>query len=272
MADQMKKFLQDHRSELDHAEMPIDIFDKVMEVSIHNKVNVLSSNKNIFQVVWRIAASVMLLIVAIKFLTITDKNNQQFAVHNQQTEFIPQKVDVAVTAMNMDSANGLISHNSAIQQPLSIHKKLRLSTKNVSTHSKFHSSEETVKPSEIRNTQITDVESTLANNHFIPIEVNLTNQQVNNVTAVRQSEVESPVVAYTSGPLITEVSKNTEDQYLGHKVRKGLFAFLSKKSRKWTNNALSIDPIETNKKTYLAFNFNNKNLSFNRSLRIYNNQ
>ncbi|MFN8332765.1 MAG: hypothetical protein U0T81_16380 [Saprospiraceae bacterium] len=174
--------------------------------------------------------------------------------------------------MAKNTPNEIIALDQTIQKPLHADKKHRHTTKNIVSRSAFRSFEETITPSEIRNTQITDAESADVHKQFVPNEENLTNQQVYSTAAVLKSDVESPVVASTNAPVVTEVFKNTENQYLGQKVKKGIFAFLSKKSRKWTNNTLSIDPVETNQKTYLALNFNNKNLSFNRSLKIYNNQ
>lgn len=272
MADQMKKFLQDHRSELDHSELPVDLFDKVMTGSVQKKTNLSSSRNRQLQFVWRIAASVMLLIVAIKLLTITDKHNEQFAKTNQQIEIAPKNHEPSLPEVAKNTPNEIIALDQTIQKPLHADKKHRHTTKNIVSRSAFRSFEETITSSEIRNTQITDAESADVHKQFVPNEENLTNQQVYSTAAVLKSDVESPVVASTNAPVVTEVFKNTENQYLGQKVKKGIFAFLSKKSRKWTNNTLSIDPVETNQKTYLALNFNNKNLSFNRSLKIYNNQ
>jgi len=272
MADQMKKFLQDHRSELDHSELPVDLFDKVMTGTLQKNTNLSSSRNRQLQFVWRIAASIMLLIVAIKLLTVTDKHNQQFANTNQQIEITPKNDEPSLPVMAKSIPNEITAFNQTIQKPLNAAKKHRNLTKNIISRSAFRSFEETITSSEIRNTQITDAESSDGHNQFFPNEENSTNQQVYSAATVLKPEVQSPVVASTNGPVVTEVFKNTENQYLGQKVKKGIFAFLSKKSRKWTNNTLSIDPVETNQKTYLALNFNNKNLSFNRSLKIFNNQ
>ncbi|MEO6190201.1 MAG: hypothetical protein ABIO44_07365 [Saprospiraceae bacterium] len=300
MPDQFKKFLQKHRSELDNHKLNHELFDQIMDranASTSSKVfDKKDKSKSFFLQLVRIAAVGLILVVSYFIISqIKEKSSHELIVKNTN----PQ-TPINTSQADLSSSNKI--ENNSTEPP--IIKLSEIDSSQISSIELSIKSNKinTSKPYKVKNSKLVDSNLLIADKNFTP-KLKESNHSLLNIinTTISDSVKEIATIEVPPTPhLVQEPSTNpsipktlipitksktemndiaqsnpsndhSKDQFLEQKLKKGFFSFLSKKSRKWSNNTLAIDPVSKDNSTTLAINFKNHNLEFSKSLKINTN-
>ncbi len=283
MPDQFKKFLQEHRSELDDQIPPIDLFDQIMDkAGAEPKVrNMTKASSNISWLLIRIAASFLFLLIVLLGIDKWQESNSNSFVVSNKPQTIKHDINNYSAGQNIEKKAELTSsatfesHSKSLALNRNSKKVSKMNIRNdrSSVSEKIISSlpSENIIPSSESNNQVSYSQPI---NPVIetPAKITSVDQELTKNTSSQNNDIAVNSNIENNYQIIEEKnitnSSHLKEQQLNTKIKKGIFSFLSKKSRKWTGNILSIDPVEKDHSTHLAINFRSNKLEFYKSLKV----
>lgn len=287
MPDQFKRFLQEHNTDFYQRNVPKDIFEDIMQKTISSKTSSKINSKNTsFRSTYfiiGIAASLLIVFIANYSHNFNDEIIQKpIAVKSSsQTDSPEEKMLTNISLTNTTSEiisnsknairnlNVLAKINNANTFQSSIKKVLvtnQFSSYSDSAHLLPENNSSNVADIVIPSNKVADTSSTI--NYALHTTDN-TLEKVSGLSIQVDKTLSIPSFETDAENHISNSIRN--EQSLDHKIKKGIFSFLSKKSRKWSNNIIAIDPQEKDSSTTIAINIKNNNFEFSKSLRFNSN-
>ncbi len=289
MPDQFKNFLQKHRSDIDERELPIDLFDQIMEKSFSDQKDSkksISKFRSITYYAIRVAAASIVLvgIYIVRQVSYNDVKIHSFAnintiqkKENQETsniELINSSNSTEIEIMRESETGSQVAPKSKIKNTRSVKNK---------NFSKQVFVDKQVQPPlqniiAVQNTNNLVEEGTKKSNEEI-VETLVNNNNISeNIfqPKIEETKLEPKEIASVKAlvPItkIEQIQKSSQSESgiisLDEKVKKGIFSFLSRKSREWSNNTIFIDPKIENNNTKLDILVKTEQVAFAKSLKI----
>ncbi|NOT37781.1 MAG: hypothetical protein HOP11_10430 [Saprospiraceae bacterium] len=296
MPDQFKKFLQKHREDLDSQNTPVHLFEKIMHESFSKEdvksAPVITKHRNVIYYFTRIAAVGLVVIISYAiYNTFNSNSDVSVAVSNsenesknviQQTSSIPKVIEESANQEERINDTSLESQNNKIAT--STIKKKSGTRSTTLTQPADNSSQEIV------NTKTTSQIVDISDKSEISTDQNILNRVAENAGSIpvtqgqafhpNEGEISTTMVEVGEQPSLVENktvhSQSVEMQQnvnggiisLDRKVKKSFFNFLSKKSRKWSQNSIAIDPKENEERTFVDINIKTNLFGFSKTLQI----
>lgn len=268
MSDQLKKYLQQSKDQLNQAEPPADLFDQIY--AEYNQTAKPISLKLVLRKVsmWAAAAVFLIICGTLLWMQPTKSNLETASVQTAQ-----QHSEAPVIANNTheEYSSSSLNHSQSVLPTLKNNNlakhKLPAPDKKINTNEypKNQDNLVTTIPADVvvANTEESSnislpKQEDVADVTMLPVE----NRSVELEPA---NEIKSPISS-SSNQALTQYSTN--EQQLDHKIRKGLFGLLSKKTQQWSNKKIQIQEKEINDNSYLALQIKSGDFEFNKSLRI----
>jgi hypothetical protein len=286
MSDQLKAFIQQHKSEFDDKRPDPKLFDKIISEMDTNSKN--NSKKIIFLPIYKkmiAAASIALILCSAIFFYLTkdqNKPDRNEAVVQQLPNLNPEAIEVK---SNTQIPSTIQEKQLPVIEPKAsykTHKNNQISQPIVAelNNSKIIYPDQTPTPFQ-ETTPIIDIETVVLN----PTINNNTAVQNHNNVAVTQMETEIRIptqeIAVVDHTVIPESSKNSSNNFIADAtnsnssnpsirqyLRAKFYNLVSRKASKWTNKALQINTSETEDETTLAIQFKSDKVNFNKSITV----
>ena len=264
MSDQLKAFIQQHKSEFDDKRPDPNLFDKIiseMDANSHN-----NSRKIIFLPIYKkmiAAASIALILCSAVFLYLTKDQNKT----DRNTLVVEQLPTVNRDDVNVESITVTPSIIQEKQVPFIKKFKKSFNT------SKYNSSSQpipyglsSIEQKIIAQTPaLTTVSAPINNTESISL-----NKPKDFNTPIENNSIIAPNVVSTEN-ILTNYSSDATNQTssnlsIKQYLRAKFYSMVSRKASKWTNKALQIKATESEDETNLAIQFKSDKLNFNKSI------
>lgn len=291
MPDQFKKFLQKHRANLDQENVPRDLFDKIMQQSFdeaYKKDNITPVRKLSYYLT-RIAA-IGLIIMGSYFAFQNFQPTEIPQIVNHKVESTTNQTSTSSEIITKPSSTSILSENSSTQNNLTAVSKKnnrQIIDQFTSTQEAFLTSsdpsveinsfktehiglEKIIHPSPVQES------NTLKEIHAAPDVVSSsqlearTNDSISVSTDVIADNLNKPNHESQDKSVVNNNNQNSNRGIisLDEKVKKGIFSFFSKKSRKWSQNTLAIDPKNSDNNTLVNINIKTDLFAFSKTVKI----
>lgn len=288
MPDQFKKFLQKHRAQLDNRDVPSELFNQIMDSSFNGSQVDLKIGKQKYGLgfyVLRIAAIGLVLITSyVLYFNFQTFNTQTPGVNTtEHSNTLNSKED---TKTDLVETLTSVDENSSIETQQ--YETKRISKENIKSiqTSKLNKVNtmlenplvsDTQKTSNLAHSQITDsgLDTEFATDTTAQVSKSsheTTGEALANNMENEKSLDSDLIPAIRKLELVTDssVQQNSSSGILSlnQKVKKSIFSFLSKKSRKWTNDAIAIDTKSEQRNTIVDIQVNTSQLAFSKSFKL----
>ncbi|HOJ90613.1 MAG TPA: hypothetical protein PK622_06635 [Saprospiraceae bacterium] len=285
MSDQLKAFIQQHKSEFDDKRPDPNLFDKIiseMDANSHN-----NSRKIIFLPIYKkmiAAASIALILCSAVFLYLTKDQNKT----DRNTLVVEQLPTVNRDDVNVESITVTPSIIQEKQVPFIKKFKKSFNT------SKYNSSSQTIPYGLssiehniiVQTPALTTVSAPINNTKSIslnkpkdfntPIE---NKPNISNSNNKLESQIPTKEIANIDNSELSKSTENISTNYssdatnsnssnpsIRQYLRAKFYSMVSRKASKWTNKALQIKATESEDETNLAIQFKSDKLNFNKSI------
>ena len=286
MSDQLKKFIQQHKSEFDNKLPDPKLFDKIM--SEMHVVEKKQSNKVVFLPVYKkmvAAASVALVICSATFIYLErDQNNKSQltqSVENLTAKPIEQVVSNEIQSgrnlpnvdliPNVKSEVTITSSKKSVQS-LNVKKNLQQSSFIVESPVALHATKPNAIVSGLESQpQTQKLETAMPNqSQETTLKIEEVSTSLNEIAVVESNSnsIKNSIDNRLKNIAPDATNPNSKDLSIGKYVRGKFYRILSKKASKWTNDALHISSSESEDHTKLAIQYKSEKIEFNKSVSI----